>query len=155
MLNNQDTTSCIFVQIASYRDTECQHTVKNLFERAAHPERVFVGICWQYDPEEDSTCFEVAPPRPDNVRISAYHWNESRGVCWARHEAQKLYKNEDYVLMIDSHIRFVESWDTLLIKELADCDAKKPLISCHPASYTPPNTLEFNPKPTIMRTQPI
>ena len=152
MNNKQDTTSRIFVQIASYRDTECQHTVKDLFEKAANPERVFVGICWQYDPEEDARCFEVEPPLPDNVRINPYHWKESKGVCWARHEAQKLYEGEDYVLMIDSHMRFVEGWDTLLIEELGKCGVKKPLISCHPASYTPPNTLEVNPKPTIMRT---
>jgi hypothetical protein len=150
MPSNNQTTPTIFVQIASYRDVECQHTVKDLFEKATHPERVFVGICWQYDPEEDSGCFEIKSPLPHNVRISEHHWRESNGVCWARHQAQKLYNGEDYVLMVDSHMRFVEDWDTLLIKELADCDAKKPLISCHPASYTPPNNLEINSKPTIM-----
>ena len=37
----------IFVQIASYRDPECQWTVKDLFDKADHPERVYVGIFWQ------------------------------------------------------------------------------------------------------------
>lgn len=39
-----DNTPRIFVQIASYRDTECQHTVRDLFEKANDPDRVFVGI---------------------------------------------------------------------------------------------------------------
>lgn len=155
MPSNNQTTPTIFVQIASYRDVECQHTVKNLFERAANPERVFVGICWQYDPEEDLDCFEVAPPIPDNVRISKHHWSESKGVCWARHQTQKLYAGEEYVLMIDSHMRFVESWDTLLIKELGDCNSEKPIISCYPASYTPPYTLQLDTKPTVMKAQPF
>ena len=59
----------IFVQIASYRDPECQWTVKDLFEQAAHPERVFVGICWQFDEQEDKHCFEIPYPRPDQVRV--------------------------------------------------------------------------------------
>src|SRR5260221_13345699 len=49
----------IFVSIASYRDTECQWTVKDLFEKARHPERVFAGICWQFIAAEDADCFEV------------------------------------------------------------------------------------------------
>ena len=38
----------IFVSIASFRDSETQYTVKDLFENALFPERIFVGICWQY-----------------------------------------------------------------------------------------------------------
>ena len=34
----------IFVQIASYRDRECQYTVKDLFDKATHPERLSVGV---------------------------------------------------------------------------------------------------------------
>jgi len=153
MSNNNQTAPTIFVQIASYRDVECQHTVKDLFEKATHPGRIFVGICWQCDPEEDSSCFVVEPPAPNNVRISKHHWRDSEGVCWARHKAQQLYAGEDYVLMIDSHMRFVESWDTLLIKELAACNSEKPLISCYPASYTPPDVLQTDTKPTVMRVK--
>ena len=57
----------IFVQIASYRDRECQWTVKDLFEKARHPDRVFVGICWQTFPDLDEDCFEVET-RPEQVR---------------------------------------------------------------------------------------
>ena len=33
MVDNNQTAPTIFVQIASYRDVECQHTVKDLFEK--------------------------------------------------------------------------------------------------------------------------
>jgi len=38
----------IFVSVVSYRDPEAVHTLEDLFEKAAHPERVFVGVVWQY-----------------------------------------------------------------------------------------------------------
>ena len=42
----------IFVRIPAYRDPETLPTVERLFERADHPERVSVGVCWQYGPDE-------------------------------------------------------------------------------------------------------
>lgn len=147
-------TQRIFVQIASYRDPECQWTVKDMFEKAAHPERIFAGICWQYDPDADAHCFKVEAPFPDQVRIDPWHWKESKGVCWARNRTQQLWEGEEYTLVIDSHMRFSQGWDETLIADLAECDSQKPLISCHPAAYTPPDDLEQNPRCTIQRAHP-
>lgn len=143
----------IFVQIASYRDTECQWTVKDLFEKATHPDRIFVGICWQYDPEEDAKCFEIVT-RPDQVRISPFHWKDGKGVCWARHETQLLWEGEEYALFLDSHMRFEEGWDEKLIAELAECPSPKPVLTNHPGSYTPPDQLDRGSKPTVLRAHP-
>lgn len=65
----------IFVSIASFRDPECQWTVKDLFEKANDPSRVYVGICWQYDKEnsEDSNCFLEKYPFPKQVRSPFYY----------------------------------------------------------------------------------
>ena len=52
----------IFVSIASYRDSECQHTLMNLFKTAMRPHRVYVGLVWQYCQEEDADCFRQALP---------------------------------------------------------------------------------------------
>jgi len=140
----------IFVQIASYRDTECQWTVKDLFAKAKHPERVHVGICWQYDPDKDKDCF-TETVLPEQVRINPFHWEESQGVCWARHQAQQLWDGEDYVLSIDSHMRFVQGWDELLIKQLDECPSPKTVLSNYPAGYTPPDHLQTGTKPTVIR----
>lgn len=145
----------IFVQIASYRDPETQWTVKDLFEKAEHPDQVTVGICWQYDPETDMDCFVVPSPRPTQTKVvSALPW-ESEGVCWARALTQTLFEDQDYVLMIDSHMRFIQNWDTELIAELKRCGSAKPFLSTYPPGYKPPNNLEQNPRPVVMRSKPF
>jgi Rps23 Pro-64 3,4-dihydroxylase Tpa1-like proline 4-hydroxylase/peroxiredoxin len=145
---------CIFINIASYRDPECQWTVKDLFEKANNPDRIFVGICWQFDQEEDKHCFEVVT-RPEQVRIMPVDWREAEGVCWARYQTQQLWDGEEYTLMIDSHMRFVPGWDDLMIQELAACESKKPVLSCSPTPYWPPNKLGKNMNPTIRRVKPF
>lgn len=132
----------IFVSIASWRDPECQHTVRDLFTKAAHPARVNVGICWQYDREADADCFVVAPPYPEQVRVR--HWDayESRGGAWARAQALALAGGEDYVLQIDSHMRFVPGWDEILIDTLSRCPHPKSGLTTTVPRYTPPDHLE-------------
>jgi hypothetical protein len=136
----------IYVAIASYRDTECQWTVQDLFRKAARPERIFVGICWQIVPQEDKDCFEIASPYPEQTRVVTFHVAQSEGVGWARCQAHKLWQGEEYVLNIDSHMRFVEGWDERLLAQLKSCPAPKPLLSTYPPGYVPPDKL--NP-PTV------
>jgi hypothetical protein len=50
----------IFVSIASFRDAECQWTLRDLFVKSAHPERVFVGVVWQIDPVADAGYVRMA-----------------------------------------------------------------------------------------------
>ena len=145
----------MFVQIASYRDPECQWTVKDLFEKAGHPERVTVGICAQCDPGLDKDCFTVPSPRPAQTKVINVRPHESEGVCWARAMTQTLFEDQDYVLMIDSHMRFIPNWDTELIAELARCASPKAFLSTYPPGYKPPNDLEKNPKPIVMRAKPF
>lgn len=144
----------IFVRIASYRDEECQWTVKDLFEKAKHPDRIKVGICWQFDEKDDAHCFEITT-RPDQVQIIPYDWRDSEGVCWARAQTEILFEDEEYTLQIDSHMRFAPDWDERLIDELAQCPSPKPVLSASPARYTPPNNLDQNPMPTVRRVLPF
>lgn len=50
----------IFVSIAAFRDEECQWTLRDLFLKAKHPQRVFVGVVWQIDPVADQSFVRVA-----------------------------------------------------------------------------------------------
>jgi len=124
----------IYVQIASYRDPECQWTIKDLFERATHPERVFVGVLWQTIEAEDAHCFEV-PPRPAQVRARHVDARESLGACWARSEVSQLWDGEEWVLQLDSHMRFEPGWDEILLEMAASVPSTKPLISTYPSGY--------------------
>jgi peroxiredoxin len=145
----------IFVQIASYRDPECQWTVWDLFSKADRPDLITIGICWQYDPYRDMDCFTAPSPRPAQTKIvTTLPW-KSEGVCWARAQAQTLFGDQDYVLMIDSHMRFIKGWDTALIAELARCGSEKPFLSNYPPGYKPPDFLEPDPRFIVLRAKPF
>ena len=141
--------SRIFVMIPSYRDVECQWTVRDLFERADRPGDVTVGICWQFDPAVDGDCFEIET-RFDQVRTSFVHARHSRGLGWARAEAWKLWQGEEYVLQIDSHMRFADGWDTKMLDELAGCPSARPMLTTYPWPYTPPRELSEGPPPRMI-----
>jgi hypothetical protein len=138
-LDATDLRPTIFVSIASYRDPDCQNTVRDLFEKAAYPDRVFIGICWQFVPKEDDDCF-TQETRPEQVRTIRVHASESKGACWARSKVQSLWQGEDYYLQIDSHMRFAPGWDELLIGMLGRCASPKPVLSTYPLTFTPPDT---------------
>lgn len=54
---------------------ECQYTVKDLLEKAAAPQRVSVGICFQYDEETDAELLEHFPTElfQEQVIDSRFH----------------------------------------------------------------------------------
>lgn len=130
----------IFVQIASYRDSELQHTLQDLFAKAKHPENIFVGICHQYDLQSDADkhLFAVPFSHPKQLRIDEVDYRDSQGCCWARKRVQKLWENEKWTLMIDSHMRFEPGWDetcVLELKKLQKDGIKKPILSSYVCSY--------------------
>jgi hypothetical protein len=137
MENNQN----IFVQIASYRDPQLLLTIKDMIDKAEHPENLRIGICWQHS--KDDTWDTLEEFKNDTrFRILAVDHTESRGVCWARNSVQQMYEDEAYTLQIDSHHRFAEKWDTTLIemlKYLQDKGHKKPLITSYIPSFDPEN----------------
>ena len=133
----------IFVSIASYRDPETPATLRDLFTQAAHPERIFVGVLWQAVPVDDDDCMLVPPDIPtDNVLGIQVHPRDSLGACWARHRIlTELRGDQEFVLQIDSHTRFVPGWDVKLLAMWALCCSPRALLSTYPIPYTPPNTL--------------
>ena len=140
----------IFVNIAAYRDPECQHTLADAFARAAHPGRVFTGTCWQVL-ATDSGFFDAVPHLPNlrSVVVDAAH---SPGLGWARQRAQRLYQGEEWVLQIDSHMRFVDGWDDVLLSLAAQCPSPRPVLTTHPLGYRPPRQLD---PPSITRTRAL
>ncbi len=138
----------IFVSIASYRDPDCANTVRDLFRKASEPSRVWVGICLQWVPESDADCWPLAE-RPEQCRVDAVHAAESGGACWARARAQALWAGEDYYFQIDSHMRFVDGWDALLLDMLGECDSSKPVLSTYPLRFEPPDVFQRDTYVTV------
>ena len=131
----------IFIQIASYRDPELIPTVKDCLSNAKHPENLVFGICRQYHIEDGfDDLFEYKDDK--RFKILNIPHEESKGVCWARNQVQRLYNGEEYTLQIDSHMRFEKDWDETLIqmiKQLQELGVPKPLLTGYVSSYNPKN----------------
>jgi len=121
----------IFVSVASYRDTELVPTVLDCIAKARHADDLRFGINWQHAGDED-----ITPIRHDpRVRLIEFDWRESRGACWARAEAMRLYDGEDHFVQFDSHTRFAPDWDVRLLAQAAATGAAKPIITGYPPTY--------------------
>lgn len=119
----------IFIQIASYRDPDLVATIKDAISKAKRPENFTFGICWQRDETESLDDFKNDP----RFRIEEYHYSKSQGLGWARNVTNKLYLGEKYTLQLDSHHRFVQDWDVMLLEDYAQALtlSKKPIISTY------------------------
>ena len=128
----------IFVQIAAYRDPELIPTIKDCIARAAKPERLHFCIGWQHSPDEN---IDELAGIPNIVIIDVPH-TETKGACWIRRKIQEQYKGEKYTLQLDSHHRFVQDWDKVVVKMykgLVKDGYKKPLLTTYLCSYDPKN----------------
>lgn len=115
-----------------------------MFEAAEFPERVTVGICWQFDALQDGACFLEPYPYPNQVKVINVTLQQTKGACWAKSMALSLATDEVYVLLIDSHMRFAQAWDTEMINMLKETGNPKGFLSTFPAGYEPPNERRFS-----------
>jgi len=123
----------IFVSIAAYRDPELIPTIRDCIARARWPDELRFGVCWQHGAGE-----ERPPALPGRkLRLLDVPWHQSQGACWARAEIMKLYAGEDYFLQLDSHHRFAQDWDALLLDQMARSGAAKPLLTTYGTPFDP------------------
>lgn len=128
----------IFVSVASYRDSECNETIRDMFKQAAKPARVYVGICEQNGEDAAEDCL---PPSMSEfkkqVRRLTLPNMEARGPTKARALiANVLYNGETYFCQIDSHTKFVRGWDDIAVEELKKCpDPSRAILSHYPRSW--------------------
>jgi hypothetical protein len=63
-----------------------------------------------------------------------------RSIVQARRDIiNNLYANEDYFLQIDSHTRFKDNWDNILINQIQSIPKGKVIISTYPNEFTYPD----------------
>ena len=134
----------IFVQVASYRDPQLVPTLTNLFEKADYPDNLRVTVVWQTSKEDEWDNLDQF--KNDNrVNIVEIPYQDSKGACWARNLIQQHYKGEKYTFQLDSHHRFTEGWDSILInmlRSLQEDGHKKPLLTSYISSFDPDNDPE-------------
>jgi hypothetical protein len=138
---NKKSKGVIFLQVASYRDPELLPTIKDCIEKAKFPKNLVFSIAWQHSP--DDKWDDLSEYKDDKrFRIVDIPYLKSEGVCWARHQLQQNYQDEEYTLQLDSHHRFAQDWDIELIamyKDLQSKGYKKPLLTGYIPSYDPAN----------------
>ena len=156
--SNDHDDETIFVSIASFRDLECPPTVEDMFAKARNPRRLFLGIIEQNDPSDPScipasylSCRDGEFCPYDNIRIRRVRPSEARGPTFGRHVAMLMYQGEKYYMMIDSHNRFVVSWDSRLLNIYKVLPSKKSVISNYPNAWlNDSQTLEGHGYVTVM-----
>jgi glycosyltransferase involved in cell wall biosynthesis len=131
----------IFIQVASYRDPQLIPTIESALENAKNPENLVFGIARQYHPDDKFDNLSKYN-KDKRFRILNILYSESNGACWARNQIQQLYKDEEYTLQIDSHMRFAKDWDVEMIRMITDLQEKgypKPLLTGYVSSFDPDN----------------
>ena len=97
----------IFISIASFRDPSLIITIKSALHHAAHPENLVFGVAAQYYDDEFPD-FTIAESQ---IKLIKYNPDTAPGVGKVRYEISKLFTDEKYFLMIDSHVLFFPNWD--------------------------------------------
>ena len=149
----------IFLSVAAYRDENCPDTLKWAFEKAKHPEKLFVGLVQQNCHENCMSGVleggNVEPVGPDvdcyksfcegggkkwcdkdHIRVLNVEESESLGPYAARYFASKLWFGEQWYMQIDAHMTFTENWDAISVDMLQRCPSQKPIITHYPPSHT-------------------
>jgi hypothetical protein len=136
----------LFVSIAAYRDADLARTIAHCVSHARYPADLRFGVCWQHAEDE--------PPPPDptpaRLRLIDVPWRESGGTCWARAQAMSLWDSEEFFLQIDSHHRFAQDWDALLLDQAERSGETRPLLTTYAASFDPDAALPATDHPTTM-----
>ena len=156
----------IFVSVPAYRDPETPHTLVSLLRNAAFPARITIGVCEQAASEDEPVeaaalrlLREQAPQHEDTLRralrMMRIPASAARGPILARWLIeQELYRDEDFLLMVDSHSQFAPAWDSYLLEEHAAAPLQPAVLTtyCNPYEranraaarfYTPAMRLNF------------
>lgn len=131
----------IYCSVASYRDPECTGTVEDLFARAQYPERIRVAILDQRV-NGDPICAEPATPcatDPHQALCKYRHLIDvfemdavlAVGPVFARHLAHRHYRGEYFAMQIDSHVRFIDHWDTDIVQQWQSAHNEMAVLSTY------------------------
>ena len=122
----------IFVQIPSYHDFELYRTIKDCYDKSSGNNKINFGVHITYFDKKE---YEI--PDLHGIKINVSKAPENIGVGMARYLANEFYDGEDYYLQIDSHMRFEQNWDDILINNYKKylSEGTNPVISAYPGAY--------------------
>ena len=136
----------IYIAIPTMYDNQVPFTVYEAITMADKPEEITIGLVLMetYHPEVDYEFFyedkikkltELPQVKFKRFKVGEYE----PSVGFGRDQALSMYKDEDYVLQVDSHTLFEKSWDTKLIDiykgALKVTDNPKTILTCYLPGY--------------------
>jgi hypothetical protein len=127
----------IYVQIPAYRDAELGKTLASLYGKADAPGRLRTRVLWQRGPRDE---LEPSTLELSGLELVDVPAEGSLGPNWARQLLQREWRGEPYTLLLDSHHRLVQGWDTALIemhRKLEHGVVARPLLTSYLPSYNP------------------
>jgi hypothetical protein len=133
---NKFNTNVTFVSIASYRDSQIFDTLKSLYAEVSDPNKVKVVV---YVQDEIDVYYKLLELNYPNLELMYVHWEDTKGVVWARNRIKEKFTNESYFLNIDSHSRFKENWDLILINQYHSINEPKVILSTYPNNFDVPD----------------
>lgn len=129
----------IFLHLPAYREPELIPTIEDALKQAKYPNRLHFGICRQYEPEDGFDNLTSYKDNP-NFHIHEMLAKDSQGLPYARAIInEKLLTDQDYILQLDSHHRFVKNWDEILINMHKRLERKgyRPVLTGYLPEYKP------------------
>jgi hypothetical protein len=131
-LPSKQKNGLIFVNLASYRDSECPNTIKSLITNCSNWKNLRITVCEQNSEEDKPFYHELNPMFKSIIKSINMSYKDARGPTWARFLIQQKYAGEQYYLQIDSHTLFEKDWDTKLINSLNELPSKSCLTQYLP-----------------------
>ena len=133
----------IFVQIASYHDLELQSTIVDILSKSSGDYRIDFGVhnCYYQHNIYGNLEIEKALSlidKPYTFAIQHSCFPDNVGIGMSRYIANELYSGQNYYLQVDSHMRFVNNWDNVLVDKLhqaLDSGIDKPFLCGFPTQY--------------------
>jgi hypothetical protein len=122
-------TDRIAVSVASFRDSRCATTVKQMFQKAAYPEHIVALVCEQNASAEEM-CL-LSEIEVGEVRMCSIPASKASGPCTARQKAAALWQGESIFLQIDAHTWFSQNWDVHAREMIAKAPVNNALFSTY------------------------
>eukprot|EP00483_Globobulimina_turgida_P008172 UN08188 len=138
-----------------------------------YPDRIHFGVfqqhnitdgdCTDYDKLINCDNQQVMHPlcgRFWQIQIARSSFKDAKGPMYARYRAELFYSNEDYVLQIDAHTRFVPHWDNVLIDMFKRVNNDYAVFTTYPKAtdekadfWLPPISKKTTPVVAICKTK--
>ena len=123
----------IFVSIASYCDSQLVPTIKDALEEASNPERIIFGVHIQ---DTEKNYEKLLSKNFPNLRVIHTLEDQSKGAVWARNRIKReLFKDEDFFMQIDSHSRFLQNWDNILVNQFLSIEEPDVVMTTYPNAF--------------------